>query len=942
MTGLKPASVLGLSGITITHYCDTVLRKENNWTEENRKPERVRLESASVTIQPGTRLGPYEILAAVGAGGMGEVYRAKDTRLDRTVAIKVLPAHLAVRADLKERFEREARAVSNLNHPHICTLYDIGQQDGVAFLVMEFIEGESLADRLRKGPLPVAQALQYAEQIADALDKAHRQGVVHRDLKPGNIMLARSGAKLLDFGLAKLQEPAPAFSSETAIPTQASGLTIQGTILGTLQYMAPEQLEGKEADARTDIFAFGAVLYEMVTGKRAFEGKSQVTIIAAIVNSEPAKASSIQSNVSAAVDHLIKRCIAKEPDARWQTASDLVQELKWISNPESVQSVPIAPSRVSSGGLFWKAAAVVLLLTTLGAGDALYRNWGAEEGRPIRFQVGLPEKSNFASPAGGDLGANSGTLSPDGRYLTFAATDADGKPKLWVRGLDSTSAQPLSGTEGPSYPFWSPDSRYIGFFAEGKLKKVQFGGSPPETICDAPRPRGGAWNSDNVIVFAPDNPGALFRVSAAGGVPAAVTKMDESRKERSHRWPYFLPDKTHFLYLALGTPDENTGVWVGSLGSDPPKRLFTTTANVVYNSGRLLFLRDNALMAQPFNLSKLELTREPIRIADQIASDPSTSGGGYGLAAFSVSEHGELSYRSGAATVKTQLTWLDHQGRPMGTVGPVGDYWNPVISPDGRQIAVEKRDPSNRDIWIFDLARGTETRFTFYAGVDLAPLWSADGKRIAWESARDGIGQLYVKEAAGVGEEKPLLESKQNKAPVDWAPDNTLFYAEFDAKTRFHIKKLTYPGDAKPSPVLNSMFQESLAALSPDGHWLAYVSNESGLDEVYIQTYPTSGSKWQISTNNGTEIKWKRDGKELFYMTIAGEIMSVNTSELKQGGPFAAASPKSLFKTTIRNSGEGRTFDVSPDGKRFLVNIPADSPSNSQITIFTRWDQGLK
>jgi serine/threonine protein kinase len=476
-----------------------------------------------VTIQPGTRFGPYEILAAVGAGGMGEVYRAKDTRLDRTVAIKVLPAHLADRTDLKERFEREARTVSNLNHPHICTLYDIGQQDGVAFLVMEFIEGESLADRLRKGPLPVAQALQYAEQIADALDKAHRQGVVHRDLKPGNIMLARSGAKLLDFGLAKLQQLAPAFSSETAIPTQASGLTVQGTILGTLQYMAPEQLEGKEADARTDIFAFGAVLYEMVTGKKAFEGESQVTIIAAIVKSEPAAASSIQSTVSTAVDHLIKRCIAKEPDARWQTASDLVQELKWISNPESAQSVPITSPRVSSGGLFWRVTAIVLLLTTLGA--MLYRNWGADEGRPIRFQVALPEKSNFASPLGGDLGTNSGMLSPDGRYLMFTATDADGKPKLWLRALDSTSAQPVSGTEGASYPFWSPDSHYIGFFAEGKLKKVQFGGSPPETICDAPRPRGGAWNSDNVIVFAPNNPGALFRVSAAGGVPAAVTKI---------------------------------------------------------------------------------------------------------------------------------------------------------------------------------------------------------------------------------------------------------------------------------------------------------------------------------------------------------------------------------------------------------------------------------
>jgi Tol biopolymer transport system component len=511
----------------------------------------------------------------------------------------------------------------------------------------------------------------------------------------------------------------------------------------------------------------------------------------------------------------------------------------------------------------------VLLLTTLAVGAVLYRKWDADEGRPIRFQVALPEKSNFVSPDGGDLGANSGTLSPDGRYLTFAATDADGKPKLWVRALDSTSAQPLSGTEDPSFPFWSFDSRYIAFFAEGKLKKVQLGGSLPETICDAPRPRGGAGNSDNVIVFAPNNPGALFRVSAAGGVPAAVTKMDESRKERSHRWPYFLPDKTHFLYLALGSPDENTGVWVGSLGSDPPKRLFSTLTNVVYNSGRLLFLRDNALMAQPFNLSKLESTGEPVRIADQIASEPSSTGGGYGLAAFSVSEHGELSYRSGAAVVKTQLTWLDRQGRLLGTVGPVGDYWNPAISPDGRQIAVEKRDLPNKDIWILDLARGTETRFTFYAGVDTAPLWSADGKRIAWESARDGIGQIYVKEAAGVGEEKLLLESQQNKAPVDWAPDNTLFYVEFDARFRFHIKKLTYPGDAKPSPVLDSKFQErsALAALSPDGHWLAYVSNESGNDEVYIQTYPITGSKWQISTNNGAEIRWRRDGKELFYMT---------------------------------------------------------------------------
>jgi Tol biopolymer transport system component len=372
--------------------------------------------------------------------------------------------------------------------------------------------------------------------------------------------------------------------------------------------------------------------------------------------------------------------------------------------------------------------------------------------------------------------------------------------------------------------------------------------------------------------------------------------------------------------------------------------LFSTTTNVVYNSGRLLFLRDNALMAQPFNLSKLELTGEPTRIADQIASEPSTSGGGYGLAAFSVSGHGELSYRTGVAAVKTQLTWLDRQGRALGTVGPVGDYWNPVISPDGRQIAVERRDLPNKDIWILDLGRGTETRFTFYAGVDTAPLWSWDGKRIAWESARDGIGQLYVKEAAGVGEEKLLLESQQNKSPADWASDNTLFYAEFEGGTRFHIKKLTYPGDAKPSPVLNSVFQgrSSLAALSPDGHWLAYVSDESGNDEVYMQTYPISGSKWQISTNNGTEIKWRRDGKELFYMTVAGEIMSVDTSELKPGAPFAAASPKSLFKPAIRTSSVARNFDVSPDGKRFLVNVLAESPSTSLITVFTRWNQGLK
>ena len=588
-----------------------------------------------MTLSAGSRLGPYEILSPLGAGGMGEVYKARDTRLERTVAVKVLPSHMSASPEVRQRFEREARTVSQLSHPHICALYDVGRENDVEYLVMEYLEGETLSDRLAKGPLPLEQTLRYGVEIADALDKAHRQGIVHRDLKPANVMITKSGVKLLDFGLAKAMAPAKPQSSLTSLPTQ-QGLTQEGTILGTFQYMAPEQLEGKEADARTDIFAFGCVLYEMATGRKAFSGASHASLITAIMSTEPPPISSALPMSPPALDRVVKKCLAKDPEDRWQNASDLGSELKWIGESGSQTGVatPVSPRRLTRERLAWAVAILALLL----AGVAVFRSGRGTTGFaiPMRSSIILTDKSALRSIA----------LSPDGTRLAFVARDSAGKNLLWIRPLDSLAAQPLLGTENPSFPFWSPDGRSLGFFADGKLRRIDASGGPPRTLGDAPVPRGGSWSREGVILFSPVVDGPLYRVSASGGLATAVTQLDRSRGESTHRWPFFLPDGRHFLYLVAsfgsGEEKERMGIYVRSLDSKEERLIVVAKSTLAYAApGFVLFRRERHLVAQPFDARSLRITGDPFLVAENIQYFPQTSG-----ALFSVSENGLLVYQT--------------------------------------------------------------------------------------------------------------------------------------------------------------------------------------------------------------------------------------------------------------------------------------------------------
>jgi serine/threonine protein kinase len=878
-----------------------------------------------MTLSSSTRLGPYEILAPLGAGGMGEVYRARDTRLDRTVAIKVLPSHLSGNDEFRQRFEREARAVSSLNHPHICTLYDVGHQDGIDYLVMEFIEGESLADRLKKGALATEQTLRHAIEIADALDKAHRAGIVHRDLKPGNIMLTKTGAKLLDFGLAKLLGSDSAIASSlTSLPTERHAITGEGAILGTFQYMAPEQLEGKEADPRTDIFAFGAVVYEMATGKKAFTGKSQASLISSIMTSEPPAITSLQPMTPPALDRVVKKCLAKDPDDRWQSARDLMSELKWIAEggSQGERTAPFVARRKSRERLAWIAAAVLLLglLASLPFTIAHLRHAPVET-QTSRFFVSPPEKSTLGTV----------TVSPDGRRLAFITRDAAGETQLWVRPLDSLAAQPLAGTDDASYPFWSPDSRFIGFFAGRKLKKVEVTGGPPSTLCNAPDGRGGAWNRDDIIIFAPHASSGLSRVSAAGGEPSPVTTFDSSRQEDSHRFPQFLPDDRHFLYFARSAQLENSAIYVGSLDQPQAKRIIDANTNVAYASpGYLLFQRERTLMAQAFDAASLELTGAPFRVAEQVGR------GRFNNAYFSVSDTGVLVYQSGG-TAKTHLVWVDRSGTQLGSPGPPGEYSFPALSPDEKRVAIARSDAQagNGDIWLLDLAQGIPSRFTFDPADEMCPIWSPDGSRIVFASDRDGSLNLYQKLSSGAGSEEAILKSGDDKVPLDWSLDGRfILYTQF-GPAQWDLWVLPLFGDRQPIPFLQTKLEWVFGVFSPDARWIAYQSDESGSYQVYVQSFPPSGGKWQISSEGGSWPRFRRDGKELFYLAASGKLMAVEVKANASGFEFSAPRPLFEAHTTDR-------YAVTADGQRFLINTPVEESSSAPITVVLNWTAEAK
>ncbi len=887
-------------------------------------------------LAPGSKLGPYEILSALGAGGMGEVYRARDTRLGREVAVKILPAHLSSDPTRKQRFEREAKTISSLNHPHICVLYDVGHQDGTDYLVMECVEGETLAKRLEKGPLPLDQVLKYGAQIADALDKAHRSGVVHRDLKPGNIMLTASGAKLLDFGLAKPTAPLSSVASLTAAGTQDSPMTAEGTIVGTFQYMSPEQVEGKEVDGRSDIFSLGAVLYEMVTGKRAFEGKSQLSVASAILEKEPAPISSIKPMTPPALDHAIRRCLAKDREERWQTARDLALELKW-----DAQAEPAGARRgVTRAGLLnrerlaWLAGVLVLL--AIGAAGYLRRT--VPPASSTWSYIVAPENTTF-SYFGGPV-----KVSPDGRRLAFVATSQQGKDTIWVRSLDSPNAQELQGTEGASYPFWSRDSRFLGFFAGGKLKTVDASGGPVLTVCDAAGTRGGTWNQDGTILFA-GTWTPIYKVAASGGVPAAVTAPN--RPSLSHRWPYFLPDGRHFLYLEAnfsGGSVESASVYVASLDSRENKLLFHARSNVAYSDGYLLFTRERTLMAQAFDASALRMTGEAFPVAERVQFNELVWGG-----VFSVSENGVLAYQGGATLANSQLVVFDRKGMQLKRLGEPAEITFLRISRDGQRLAAAILDPSAGNYKLGIWTKNNWARLTFGSWRDAYPAWSPDGSRIVFGSNKKGPYDLYAKRSNGTGNEEVLLESNSSKFPTSWSPNGQYiaYNVTSSSNRKVEIWILPLEGDRKPFPFLQADFNIGQAGFSPDGRWMAYAADESGRVNVYVTPFPEGKGKWQVSGEGGGSMpRWRRDGKELFYLSGAGEIMAAEVNGTGQEFQVGAARP--LFHALLRTgpsrydltaTSEQIGFDASPDGQSFVVNSPVDAGA-SAITLVTNWRPG--
>jgi serine/threonine-protein kinase len=878
----------------------------------------------------GTHLGPYEILAQIGAGGMGEVYRARDTRLDRIVAIKVLPDHLATRVELRERFEREARTIASLNHPHICTLYDIGHQDGIDYLVMEYLEGETLAQRLMKGSLPLGQVLQYAIEISDALDKAHRKGITHRDLKPGNIMLTKSGSKLLDFGLAKLQQDAAPGVSLSKMST-ANSLTAEGTILGTLQYMAPEQLESKKVDARTDIFAFGAMVYEMATGKKAFEGKSQASVVSAIMSSEPPAMSSLQPMTPPALDRVVKRCLAKEPEKRWQAASDVCDELKWIAEGGSQAGVPsTAAKSIHALGLWGLIISIGVLL--LVAAIASLATWNLKPSLPrlvSRLTITLPPGQQLASLENG----NAVALSPDGTLLAYVARQS-GTQQLYLRAMDSLEARPIPGTEGAVEPFFSPDGQWLGFFAGEKLKKVSVSGGAAVTLSNSTFPGGASWSSQGTIVFAPAV-GILQQVSDAGGTVKPVTHLQPT--EIAHGWPEFLPGGKAVLFAATLTPTNwtNAQLAVQSAGSGERRNLVQGGTNPRYAlSGQLIYAQGGSLMAVPFDPQRLTATGAAIPVVEGVLQSTTT-----GAAQYSFSATGSLVYVPGEiGLAQSRLVWVNRSGAEQPLAAPAHAYIDPGLSPDGRQIAVSIMEQGSQ-VWLYDLSRETLTRLTFEGNYNLDSAWTPDGKRIAFSSNKEGPRNLFWQLADGSGGLERLTTSEYVHLPMSWSPDGqSLVFTEINSATGYDIWVWRL-GDRKAQPFLRTPYNEAAPRFSPDGHWLAYVSDESGRREIYVQPYPGPGGKWQISTEGGTEPVWNRNGRELFYRS--GDKMMA--SDIATRPSFTNGKPHMLFEGPyVPTPASVPFYDVSPDGQRFLMLKPSEQGAPTQINVVLNWFEELK
>ena len=832
---------------------------------------------------PRDRLGRYEIEAHLGAGGMGEVFRARDTRLRRTVALKVS------KIQFSERFEREAQAIAQLNHPHICTLYDVGSN----YLVMELVEGTTLYARLAKGALPMTEVLRYSAQIAEALAAAHDKGIVHRDLKPANIMIARAGMKVLDFGLAKTWDD--------------DILTAGDAVLGTPAYMAPERREGKPCDGRADIYALGLVIYEMATGTRPRSGER--------FDSLPEK-----------LAHVVRRCLAQDPEERWQSARDLKLELEWASVDTGGEKPAL--NRAQNGRL-WVISIAVVMMALLGLALVYFRR-PRTDAVAISATIPPPDKTRF------DPGTVA-SLSPDGTRMVFSAMSEDGSTQLWIRPLDAAEPQPLPGTGDGRLPFWSPDGRSLGFFAGGKLKKIEISGGPPVNVSDASLGWGGSWAPDGTIVFAPNSTSSLYRVPASGGQPVQVTSLSATRQEASHEYPQFLPDNRHFLYHSSSASAEFSGIYLGSLDGGDPVLLFRGISNVAFAlPDNILFSQNGRLMVRHFDPGRHEVSGDSVIIARL----PGTAD----VSSLSVSRNGTLAFVAGASAAGQQLEWFNRAGKSEGTVGASGEYYTPRLSPDGGKIAVALAPPGSptRDIWIFDQIAHEETRLTFDQLHNWTPVWSPDGAKLAYSSNPREKFHIYLRSADGSGARQPLLEDDATEYVDSWSSDGKyVAYSRADpsGKSGWDIWVMPLFGNRKPVPVVQSQSNKEDPSFSPDGKWLAYDSDESGQWEVYVVPFPHREGRWQVSKGGGLQPRWRRDGKELLFVGTGNRLMAAEVRD--NGASLEIGNRLSLFPIHPA-PGPFRTYDVTGDGTRFIVVSGRAELNNKAITIIANWPELLE
>ena len=880
----------------------------------------------------GTRLGPYEIVEPLGAGGMGEVYRGRDTRLGRDVALKVLPEAFARDTERMLRFERESKILASLNHPNIASTYGLEESNSTRSLVMELIEGPTLAERIEREAIPIEEALPIARQICEGLEYAHERGVIHRDLKPANVKIAREGAvKLLDFGLARALEGETTAGDISSSPTISRLATQAGIVLGTAAYMSPEQAKGKLVDRRTDIWAFGCVLYEMLSGKLAFDGETVTDVLAAVVRAEP-DWSQLPTTTPDGIRELLRRCLKKDATQRLQAIGDARIAIDEIQDPvEMLRRAQVPPAQPWRRVLTWVAAIVLSLIAAI----STYIFRSPNPPHAIVSEISAPQNTNFVLT--GNFGGPA-VISPDGQRLAFIAAGSDKQQRLWVRQLSATTGQPLEGTEGATFPFWSPDSRSVGYFANGNLNRIDTTGGPPSAIADALQGRGGTWGPDGTILYAPAVTGPIYRVAVSGGAPQAVSNLSTARLETTHRWPQFLPDGKHFLFLARGTTQQSSATYVASVNGGEPKQLAHSETSAVYAApGYLLFVRQGTLMAQRFDPKNITLIGDAMALANNVEANFTVWRG-----TFAASDNGALVYREHTASQNLRLLWFDRTGKQIGETGAPGDYGTLSLSPDGRRLAVTVRDKTGGlNLWVYDLLRGISTRLTFSTGTNGQPAWSADGRSIAFVSDQNGQSHLYEKPADGTGTTSPLVVDDAQEMLPSFSSDNRYLIFERQAASHHNeIWSLPLIGERKAFPVIqNQQFDMRQPALSPDRKWVAYMSVESGRPEIYVVPFGQSSGKWLVSNAGGHFALWRRDGRELFYISLENKIISAEVATHDASLVIGKITP--LFQASSVST-TGWPYDVSSDGKKFIITTQPDEKTAEPLTLIVNWPALLK